>query len=207
MATKNSRTTEISSLLRHKPLWKTEKLHDDIICVSNDIKPALLLDYINLDIQAIEEFIISINTKDVAVFSLNEDRFVLNKTNATIPTNIFPCPFFVDITKGLLDPLILNKEITIPLKKSIKDFINTHVNKQYYPKSTTIGTIDEDNTQLKSFPVTAINFCTVYGYLLGYPVVYWFDEEKGYDMDFKELVRCVVTVFSDQNLLCQKVCT
>ena len=206
MATKNSRTTEITSLLRHKPLWKTEKLHDDMICVSNDIKPALLLDYINLDIQAIEEFIISIDTKDLAVFSLNEDRFVFNRTSAKIQTNIFPCPFFVDITKGLLDPLILNKETTNPLKKSIKDLINTHI-KQYYPKSTTLGTIDEDSTQIKPFTVTGINFCTVYGYLLGYPVVYWFDEEKGYDMGFKELVRCVVTVFSDQNLLCQKVRT
>ena len=38
------------------------------------------------------------------------------------------------------------------------------------------------------------NGCTLFGQLLGYPVVYWFDRERGYSLDAVELICYTVTV-------------
>lgn len=38
------------------------------------------------------------------------------------------------------------------------------------------------------------NGCTLFGQLLHYPVVYWFDMERGYSLDAVELICYTVTV-------------
>ena len=44
--------------------------------------------------------------------------------------------------------------------------------------------------------VVELNLCTLFGQLLGYPVVYWFDSLKGYSLDMVELVCHSVSVTS-----------
>ena len=39
-----------------------------------------------------------------------------------------------------------------------------------------------------------LNVCTLFGQLLGYPVVYWFDTERGYSLDMVDLVCFTVYV-------------
>ena len=40
------------------------------------------------------------------------------------------------------------------------------------------------------------NGCTVFGQLLGYPVVYWFDRKTGYTLDAVELICYTVSIYS-----------
>lgn len=44
-----------------------------------------------------------------------------------------------------------------------------------------------------------INLCTLFGRLLGYPLVYWFDPEIGYSLDMVDLVCYTVTVRKRQD--------
>ena len=43
---------------------------------------------------------------------------------------------------------------------------------------------------------TSLNVCTLFGQLLGYPVVYWFDTDRGHSLDMVELV-CYSVICSD----------
>lgn len=59
-----------------------------------------------------------------------------------------------------------------------------------------------------------LNVCTLFGRLLGYPVVYWFDTEVGYSLDMEELVCYSISVCektdslkSSQSLHLNKVCS
>ena len=43
-------------------------------------------------------------------------------------------------------------------------------------------------------PLPDMNLCTLFGRLLGYPVVYWFPPSTSYDLDFVKLIRHQVTI-------------
>lgn len=53
-----------------------------------------------------------------------------------------------------------------------------------------------------------LNLCTLFGRLLGYPVVYWFPPTAGYNLDMGELLNCRVTASSSSPCVgAQGLCT
>jgi hypothetical protein len=99
---------------------------------------------------------------------------------------------YVDITKGLLKPRVIEKEGRSRIEGTF------HICLEEIEKELSSLVAEE-----KSIPVirhccnghngdgcgTGQNLSSLFGQLLGYPVVYWFDTSKGYDLDMVKLVQ------------------
>ena len=140
---------------------------------------------------------------------------------------------YVDVTKGLQEPKLLNDKDTSTTNHLFKQWLTkvyssfleadkteiiiilcrTNVDlctsqqevasqKQSYVFTPTTCGGDHQTSETFTNSVVELNLCTLFGQLLGYPVVYWFDVERGYSLDMVELVCYSVTVTScDPGLL------
>ena len=179
---------------------KTSRIHDDITCLSHDLKPGLLLDYLKPDSALLQQFLkylalinAHFNPREFTILSLCGDVFLIN-----IRTEKLVKPVFIDITKGLKVPQIIKGGTQ--LETDVQNWFDTHVTvaKQPYDSCPII----------KSQTSSALNACTIYGWLCGYPVIYWFNEHNGYDLDMISLTKVTITADNyspDHHVLWQKV--
>ena len=181
-----------------------KKLCDDVICLSCVIKRGVLLDYVALDVPSLDDLIKAIlpqqNHQQMTVLTLNEDTFIVNKASlacSCTEKDSTESPLFVDITKTLAQPCIAKHPHTESnIKRHISRLLTSDIS------------LCESSPLANEEPpasVTGLNYCSLYGWILGYPVIYWFVEDSGYDLDMEEIICCKVTVIS--KIIWQKVCT
>ena len=199
---------------------KCKQFRSDLVCLLIGIKPALLLDYLPPDASKIQQFLIealqlckscdwvhnsrdwTLSNQNLCILTIGKDVLIVNST--ALSKNIASPIFFIDITKGLSSPVILTDSMIISsieesflccfdrLLKSIRSSIcfNTEVNVPIVQYPDTDRTSDEHK----------LNVCTLFGRLLCYPVVYWFESSKGYCLDTEELVRHTVEVIMKKHV-------
>ncbi len=186
IATSSQRTRR-----RPLPLGKVQRLCDDITCLCIGLKPALLLDYVvNIDLQSLEELVKLWKDGDMLkVLTLNGDYFILNDTAFN---KDHYASLFIDISQTNAQPHISElPEIASFIKKQVKEFIDT-------TKLKESSVLHDRSTALTH----SLNYCTMYGWLLGYPLVYYWDVHNEHSSTL-DVVQCKVTIASD--LLLEKV--
>ena len=122
-------------------------------------------------------------------------------------------PVYIDVTKGLQEPKLVEDETKATLTRLFVQWLGTvqssfqqNVNKTeqcIIPCHTKVSRIStqqltvDRNVIIGFGPACGdveLNVCTLFGQLLGYPVVYWFNIERGYSMDMVELVCFTICV-------------
>ena len=129
-------------------------------------------------------------------------------------------PVYIDVTKGLPQPKLFEDENKATVKSTFNQWLG-NIQSSFqaiadhktelciipcHPSvssncSTLLSTEDEDNAPNFSAACgdVELNVCSVFGLLLGYPVVYWFDTERGYYLDMVELVCFAIRICSKSN--------
>ncbi len=113
-------------------------------------------------------------------------------------------PVYIDITKGLPTPCIASAEksavaghhhlawcrgVSQKLELGSAESETVCAPAAEHPIPIVEAPVLESDDQLPPSCQTQINLCTLFGQLVGYPTVYWFDVEKGYSLDTVNLVR------------------
>ena len=165
---------------------KAAQLHDDITCLSRGLKPALLLDYIRPDARALQQFLHSLSRHGIAlpyhqlaILSINQDVFLthvptLNRISGrTIK--------FMNISGAQRGEsmTMLNEDHSSVLEHQIKNWSDAAV--------SSLPSSEEGYPVISEIEACSVNLCSLYGWLVGYPVVYWFDERGDYNLDNVEL--------------------
>ena len=185
----SSSTTSIDATSEEERLWreclkncfgrsaarKAAQLHDDITCLSLGLKPALLLDYIRPDSTALQRFLRTLRRHNVAlpeltILVLNEDIFLIHLP--TLQQSYNRSVEFINITRT--DEIsVLTRDQSLAVRLQIREWVNEAISTSLaegpYPVIT----------DLRVCPGRGAGFslCSVYGWLVGYPVVYWTSED------------------------------
>lgn len=138
----------------------------------------------------------------LCILAIEQDVLLLNYTALKVSRVcgflLTPRPVFIDITRGILKPKVIDENDIHQIEQSFLDCIEK-----------SILSLESESSKLNGehIPVihhcchgdhagghgTEVNLCSLFGQLLGYPVVYWFDTSKGYSLDMEKLVQhCVV---------------
>ncbi len=166
---------------------KCSRFYVDVSCALFGIKPVHLVDYLPQaqDPHKLQLFLQEAlsesrdhHEQDLCILTLEEDVLFVNCAAALSNKTL---PVFVDVTKGLERPRVMQTQ---------QDFTQTHKllsgmlkNDSPFRGDATIPIVCGD-----SGSVLDGNVCSLFGVLLGYPVVYWFDTSKGYNLDMEKLV-------------------
>ena len=137
----------------------------------NRIKSAWLVDYLPLDVtrmsRLLEESksagIFTIQEYSIAILMLNSDVLVIN-TGIQLAT---PPAIFIDVSAKLDKPKVVAEcqwESVTHTIQAIQEGL-TDVRKSC-------------NKELQLTLADDVNLSTIFGWLLGYPVVYWFDHDS-----------------------------
>lgn len=151
--------TETVQRLRISKRWKELALN--LSFIRRGIKPGLLWDLGIITIPRLLE--LRIILQDIFVLDIAGDFFVssrqcFNKHFQNLESNF---PIVIDISSNLTEPMIATTDI---VQNIIKDFRNLLSLIQYSDKDVIGIKIDD-----------YINVTTMFGLLLGYPVVYYYD--------------------------------
>ena len=151
--------TEIVQKLRISKRWKELALN--LSFIHRGLKPGLLWDLGSINIRRLLE--LRIILQDIFVVDIAGDFFVssrecFNKHLQNLESNF---PTVIDISPNLTEPMIATTEI---VRKIRKDFRNL------------LSQIKDSDTDVIGINTEAnINVTTMFGLLLGYPVVYYYD--------------------------------
>lgn len=183
---------------------KSNRFYHDISCAVLGIKPAHLLDYIvppdPVKLQAYLQELLNPpgscdRSQDLCILLIEQDVLFINYTSLLSLGKINrDATIFVDITSDLKKPVLIKELQTFDiLERSLSSCIEV-MDKHFCSSSQSTGCsipILHHNSSSSSVTVQAQgeNVCTLFGWLLGYPVVYWFDPVKGYSLVMETLVR------------------
>ena len=172
------RTISSKQAKRRIPVGKAERLYDDITCLSLGIKRALLLDYLIIERWHLNELLKLWNEQSkLIVIVINDDTFIINKT-------------FTASDRSTSRNNYINLTQNTPLLKSLPNVDNCI---EQYVTRLIHSTLVSDNVSGHD----NINYCAVYGWVLGYPLIYWDNEaDCDYNINIEEVVQCRVTVAS-----------
>ena len=169
------------------------QLYTDVRCVALGLKPAFLLDYVAPDAQKIQALLedVSVHSGDLCILTVGEDVLLTNERcfsavlseTATEQKQHFE---YVDVTKGLQSPCLLAEEKRTELNKEFTSWCEDMTLKLQMEKRVEP---DVHHIPILATPGIVKNTCTSFGQLVGYPVVYWFDTERGFSLDMVELVQ------------------
>ena len=150
----------------------SQRIWMDLWCVINGIKSAWLVDYLPLDVTKMRRLledsnsagIFAIQEHSVAILMLNSDVLVVN-TAIQLAT---PPAMFIDVSARLDKPVVVSECVWECVTCAIRAI---------HGAITDAAKICSE--QLLVLPqltlADSVNLSTVFGWLLGYPVVYWFD--------------------------------
>ena len=173
----------------------------DVWCVVNGIKLAWLVDYLPLDVTKMRQLledsvsagVFTIQDHSLAILMLNSDLLVINTAMelATPPTTTM----FIDISTKL-DKLVVVSECEWEHVSSAVREIQRAITSAAAGKSCAGQLVAVTEVTLAQ----DVNLSTVFGWLLGYPVVYWFDNSSpsSWDDCVSRLVRYTVIVSNAQ---------
>lgn len=148
----------------------------DVWCVANGIKLTWIVDYLPLDPTKMRQLledsicagIFTIQNHSLAVLTLNSDLLVIN-TSIELVTP--PAAVFIDVSTKLDKPVIVGGCAWEPVKRAMQDI---HRALTSAAKSSAEQLVVVTQLMLAE----DVNLSTVFGWLLGYPVVYWFDDSS-----------------------------
>ncbi len=191
-------------------LSKSSHFYQDISCVLLGLKPAHLVDYLPSKPQKLKLFLEEVkqscnalwDNSKLCILLLGEDVLFVNRNSLHPSRNR---PVFINVSKSLDKPEILSTEKALRiaekpflsccevLDRTLLDSRDNHVPiVEYYSphghhptSSNGVGPTAEADEE---------NLCCLFGWLLGYPAVYWFDAKEGYSLDMEELIRHSVLV-------------
>ncbi|CAN9511797.1 unnamed protein product [Ophioblennius macclurei] len=155
-------------------------LATQVCAVDLGLKPTLLYDMNGADAEQLQEYLSSLQSlqlvaKSLLVMSLNENCFVVNP--ATVKTNIQrmlhdSSVAVVDVCHSLESPTIINlqKCELRSMGQRLLILLEEFQKREEAEKPFYVGEESED-----------WNLCSTFGLLLGYPVIYWFDQTVGFE--------------------------
>ena len=174
---------------RHVAVSKAERLYDDMMCISLCIKRAVLLDYVIIEERCLNELLKLCSKQcDLKIIVINGDTFIINRSRFSTEfttTDQSKVRIFIDLSQD------------VPLLKSLPN-IHRHIDKYV---TTVIQTEVPSAKYHHDSLCDPMNYCTVYGWLLDYPLIYWYNDDCVYHID--DVVQCKLKVKS--SLLRQKV--
>ncbi|GFR60886.1 UPF0739 protein C1orf74 homolog [Elysia marginata] len=154
-----------------KAAWHRAML--DIQCVDKELKPACLFDLWSVCPDVMFSYLKSLHKEGLVSNQLNVllvgmDVIVYKSLSKSWPKNpMFPNPYFVDITVTLAKPVLMPGTENIIETKTVFDNL-CHETRSPDPKHPQEIKISD-----------SLNVPTLFGLLLGYPCVYWYDTTKG----------------------------
>ena len=190
----------------------------DVRCTLLGIKPAILIDDLPPDAGKIQLFVQEFihlvgfaGDANVFLLSIGEDVLIVNNSSLSHLVTTSSPPILLDVTKGNDQPMIMDdskRESIISyclkmLPKRSPGYISpTEVAVPIYTIPCSIPQMSPTVVPSPFLPpvhvcseaVSILNLCTMFGYLLHYPVVYWFDSERGHCLDMEDLVQYKVKV-------------
>lgn len=190
---------------KRSPQSSSSHFHFDISCAVQGIKPVHLVDYLPPDPHRLQKFLQEVlhdkTYQGLCVLSIEEDVLFVNYASLIASRRSLPGPtphpVFIDITRGLTRPRVMVE--TQVAEKLLSDCLKELEKNLPRNKDVTTLPVICHCCQGNQVPVDGCgmpsegNVCSLFGQLLGYPVVYWFDTSKGYCLDMEKLVRhCVL---------------
>jgi hypothetical protein len=212
---------------------KWHQLAADVQCVALGLKPAYLLDTLTPDPALFCSLLTHVSSElhrdemlssglvakctwsELRVVSVGSDVLVVNWTaiqelfrkHLCVYVNIGktggPCQSTGDLTDAHIS-VERSPEVEKKCRQWCSELIATE-----HPRTDAECFDTSECSRVKMVSVTltpGMNLCTLFGRLLGYPVVYWFPPTAGYSLDLVELVNCHVTA-SSSSLSAQGLCT
>ena len=188
-------------------ITKREQLLCDIAAVLLGIKPALLLDCGHTTTTKLQVLVSkTINEKHAAdvrnccIVRVHDDVLLVNTVAMKILWNTTTrlghvCQCYVNIGQEL------STSCVVDTNTRLLELIEGVCSKVCDKLSQTVRNFStsEEKSGIDLLPVEDVesvtsnfNLCTLFGRLLGYPVVYWFDPNGGYTLDMVPLIRYTV---------------
>ena len=162
---------------------KVDILRQNLISVSRGLRPAFLFDVCSFKQDQLQIFLRDILTilkeSDMRVFTVNEmDTFIIN-----------PVTVLKYLENSCTDSsLVIFVDISLPGPSRIIKSVTEESNLLAMLQSTSKSIISSDsNIDLEN----NWNGCTLYGTILGYPLVYYFSGEKNC-LSMVDLIKCQV---------------
>ena len=152
-------------LLKLRLTKKNRELAVNIYYVLSNLKPGVLWDFGNVDIPKL--LLLRCLISDLVIVVVDVDFFISSRRVIleSLSNLLAEPPLFVDISRQLADPL--------PASPQVQEEQTTFL-------SHAINLITEATDSVVTLQMEAgWNLCSVFGMLLGFPVVYYTDTEEG----------------------------
>ena len=200
---------------------KWQKLAADIECVANGLKPAYLLDTLSPNPHLFRSFLDHVLSEqrgsgpqrsavvqkwlvELRVVSLGSDVLLINKT--AVEKLFQSSCVYVDIsetenrTRSEKPDVHIRIHSSSDVDEQCRHWYSTLMATEL--QQTALEPSKSNSVILLSAPLEPdLNVCTLFGRLLGYPVVYWFPPSTDYCLDYVDLVRHQVTLSSGSHIL------
>lgn len=161
----------------------------DIWCVVNRIKLTWLVDYLPLDAikmrrlleDSVSAGVFTIQDHSLAIIMLNSDLLVIN-TSIQLATP--PDTVFIDISTKLDKPVVVSECAWEPVRCAIQEIHRSIT-------SAAKSCAEQMLIMTQLLLAQDVNLSTVFGWLLGYPAVYWFDNSSPNSWNHASVSRLV----------------
>ena len=182
---------------------KWQQLYNDVICVLLELKPALLLDCLRPDAKKLQFLLQEVQSggalpqsPNLIVVKVGEDVLLVNTQGNDCATWPSPTPLvkaccYVNITKDLESPTLISDKLAANLEQKLESWWS-ELGNEFQHQCSAKDVVTPIINSADSFH----NVCTLFGKLLGYPAVYWFDPDQGYSLEMVNLICHTVTVRS-----------
>ena len=159
---------------------KHRDLAVNIFCLLRNVKPGILWDFGNVDIKKLLGLKSLIS--DLIILDLELDYFIASKCFLLKSLNKISesPPYFVDISRKLKEPEPVSTDVAREKARIMRSIINQ------------ISEATEDVVTVKL--EADWNLCSIFGILLGFPAVYYCDQEEGNCLDNVDLALYKLTV-------------
>ena len=152
-------------LSRSRISKKSKELSVNIFFLINNLKPGVLWDFGKVDLPKLRglECVVS----DLVILVLDVDIFITSKPTIlqSLSLTVADPPYFVNISRKLTEPVTASPDVI----REQFDFIS-HVTRLISEAPSNVVTVELED---------GWNLCSVFGLLLGFPVVYYSDTEEG----------------------------
>ena len=163
-----------------------ENLALDILLVDVALKSSFLLDYTYADANIVNDFVLSIKKEELVkneltVIRADDDVFICNLQMLEDPIqnrNV------VNVAASLSQPAVLDESSADDILTAIRFQIDKHIENLKDKRGCSVLDL-----QLPS----SVNVTTVFGYLLDYPVLYWYDNGDENCLSMVPLINVRVT--------------
>ena len=152
---------------------KHRELAVNIFCLLNNVKPGILWDFGNVDIKKL----LSIKSliSDLIIVVLELDFFIASKCLLlkSLKKMSESPPYFINISRKLTEPEPVSADVGREQARTVRSLIN-----QITEATDNVVTVNLE---------ASWNLCSIFGILLGFPVVYYFDQQDGNCLDNVDL--------------------